>query len=126
MKRSLISIVILALLTAGALAFQKPSFSGDWTMDRERSFGLRPNESQAIKVTQNGNQIDFEVRLITPAGEDKIKDSYTVDGKEREFTPQGPKGPVPNAKGKRTANWLPNGKGLAVEEELKLSRRREL
>lgn len=38
-----------------------------------------------------------------------------LDGKEREFTPQTPPN-APPAKGKRTANWLPNGKGILVNE----------
>jgi hypothetical protein len=101
-----------------ALAFQRPGFSGEWKLDRERSFSLQPNlRGQSMKIAQTGDQIDFETRLITTEGEDTIKDSYLVDGKEREFTPQGPKGPVPDSKGKRTARWLPNGKGLAVDEE---------
>jgi len=112
----LISVAWLAAATF-ALAFQKPSFSGDWTMDRDRSFGLPPNVQQAMKVVQNGDQIDLETRIIAPDGESTIKDSYIVDGKEREFTPQNAKGPVPGSKGKRTANWLPNGKGITVDEE---------
>src|SRR6266550_8784407 len=104
----LISIIWLAAATTLALAFQKPTFSGDWTMDRDRSFGLPPNVRQSMKVVHNGDQIDLETRISTPEGESTIKDSYMVDGKEREFTPQGTKGPIPGSKGKRTANWLPN------------------
>ena len=111
------SSVLLAMVFSLAMAFQKPVFSGEWTMDRDRSFGLPANLRQAMKVAQTGDQIDVETRLITPEGENTIKDSYIIDGKEREFTPQGPKGPIPGSKGKRTANWLPNGKGIAVEEE---------
>jgi hypothetical protein len=118
MKKRLVSCLFLvAAVAAVALGFQKPSFSGEWKMDQERSFGLPPKQNQAIKVSQTGDQIDFEVRLINPDGESTIKDSYIIDGKERDFVPPGPNGPVPNAKGKRTANWLPNGKGIAVDEQ---------
>ena len=116
-RNRLLSIVLIAVACSLAMAFQKPVFSGEWTMDRDRSFGLPANLRQAMKVAQTGDQIDVETRLITPEGENTIKDSYIIDGKEREFTPQGPKGPIPGSKGKRTANWLPNGKGIAVEEE---------
>jgi hypothetical protein len=107
----------LALSCGLGMAFQKPTFGGEWTMDRERSFGLPGKQQQAMKIVQTGDQIDLETRLINPEGEDTVKDSYVVDGKERDFTPKGPKGPVPGSKGKRTANWLPNGKGIAVDEE---------
>ena len=110
-------VALLVSVCGLSLAFQKPSFSGAWTMDRDRSFGLPPNQRQALKVAQNGDQIDVEIHLITPEKEDTIKDSYIIDGKERDFTPQGPNGPVPGSKGKRTANWLPNGKGMAIQEE---------
>src|SRR5436190_17020908 len=116
-RNRLLSIILIAVACSLAMAFQKPVFSGEWTMDRDRSFGLPANLRQAMKVAQTGDQIDVETRLITPEGENTIKDSYIIDGKEREFTPQGPKGPIPGSKGKRTANWLPNGKGIAVEEE---------
>lgn len=119
MRKTLLSssFVLIALAATVAWGFQKPSFSGEWKMDQERSFGLPPKQNQAIKVSQTGNQIDFEIRLINPDGESTIKDSYIVDGKERDFVPQGPAGPSPNTKGKRTANWLPNGKGIAVDEQ---------
>lgn len=38
-----------------------------------------------------------------------------LDGKERDFTPQTPPN-APPAKGRRTANWLPNGKGILVND----------
>ena len=112
-----LSIAALIVLSGLGLAFQRPSFAGDWTMDRARSFGLPATMNQAMKVAQNGEQIDLETRIINPDGENTIKDSYTIDGKQHDFTPQGAKGPIPNSKGKRTANWLPNGKGIMVEEE---------
>jgi len=116
--RVLAALLLLAMISSLGFAFQKPTFSGEWKLDRDRSFSLQANlRGQSMKVAQTGNQIDFETRLITSEGEDTIKDSYVVDGKEREFTPQGPKGPIPDAKGKRTAKWLPNDKGLAVDEE---------
>ena len=106
------TLLILSLL---AMAAQKPNFSGSWEMDRARSFGMPGNMQQTMSVTHTADQIELETKLIQPDNERTVKDSYTLDGKEREFTPQSPPGqPVP--KGKRIANWLPNGNGIVVNE----------
>lgn len=109
----------LLLLSLFAMAAQKPDFNGSWAMDRARSFGMPGNLQQTMMVTQTGDQIDLETKLIQPDNERTVKDSYLLDGKEREFTPQVPPNAPSNApkpKGKRTANWLPNGKGIVVNE----------
>ncbi len=105
-------------LACGAFgqAAQKPSFGGTWTMDRARSFGMPADMQQSMTVKQNGDSIELETKIITAKGETSISDSYLIDGQEREFTPQGNSGPIPNSKGRRKANWLPNGKGIMVEE----------
>jgi hypothetical protein len=105
---------VLLACSVGTSA-QTPNFSGSWTMDRARSFGLPGNMNQTMVVTQTGNQIEFETKLIQPGNERTVKDSYVLDGKEREFTPQAPAGQTP-PKGKRTANWLPGNKGILVDE----------
>jgi len=77
------------------------------------------NMQQTMTVTQTGEQIDVETKLIQPDSERTVKDSYVLDGKEHEFTPPVPPNAAANAppsKGKRTANWLPNGKGIVVNE----------
>ena len=116
-----ITIVTAVSLLVGlfAPAVQKPNFSGSWAMDRARSFGMPGNMQQTMSVTQTGDKIDLETKLIQPDNERTVKDSYVLDGKEREFTPQAPLNAAPNApqpKGKRTANWLPNGRGIVVNE----------
>jgi hypothetical protein len=110
------TILLLGLL---AIAAQKPNFTGSWTMDRDRSFGMPGNMQQTMTVTQTGDQIELETKLMQPNNERTVKDSYTLDGKEREFIPQVPPNAAPNApqpKGKRTGNWLPGGKGIVVNE----------
>jgi len=120
--RRLISIVVAAFaLTTVSLvvAAVKPDFTGSWTMDRERSFGMPGNMQQTMIVKQTGDQIDLETKLIQPDNERTIKDSYIIDGKEHEFTPPAPPNAPPNApaaKGKRTATWLPAGNGIMVSE----------
>lgn len=113
-----ISLALAALLLISFLAgaAQKPNFSGAWVMDRDRSFGMPGNMQQTMTVNHTGDQIELETKLIQPDNERTVKDSYILDGKEREFTPQSPPGqPVP--KGKRTSNWLPGGNGIVVNEE---------
>ncbi|HKZ81802.1 MAG TPA: hypothetical protein VJ124_26280 [Pyrinomonadaceae bacterium] len=114
--RVLLASIAISAFIGIAHAGQGPSFSGDWTMDTDRSFGLPPNMRQVMKVVQTGEQIELETKLITAENENTIKDRYVIDGSEHEFTPQGPKGPLPG-KGKRAAKWLPNGKGIVIEEE---------
>lgn len=109
-------VAVLAFLASmGATASAPPNFSGTWVMDRSRSIGLPPGMEQTMTVSQSGDKIEIETKLTTAQGERIIKDTYTLDGKEAEFTPQGPNGPV--GKGKRTARWLPRGNGILVSEE---------
>jgi len=114
-------ILVLTLVQASVAAVgvtpPKLNFSGTWAMDRARSFGLPPDVQQTMIVTQTDNKIDLETKITNSQGESSIRNSYIVDGQEREFTPQGPTGPVAGSKGKRKATWLPNGRGVMVEEE---------
>ena len=106
----------LVLLLACSVSFaQKPDFSGSWTMDRARSFGLPGNMNQTMTVTQTANEITIETKLIQPGNERTVKDTYLLDGQEREFTPQAPPGQTP-PKGKRTISWMPDGKGILITE----------
>ena len=118
MKRKLVvggAVVLTLALCLGMAVQQKPDFSGTWVMDRSRSIGLPPGMQQTMTVVQSGDRVDLETRLVTAQGERVIKDSYTLDGKEADFTPQGPSGP--SGKGKRKATWLPRGNGIVVNEE---------
>lgn len=110
-------LLLIGLLT---MAAQQPNFGGAWVMDRDRSFGMPGNMLQTMTVTHNSNQIDLETKLIQPENERTVKDSYVLDGKEHEFTPPTPPNApanAPPAKGKRTANWMANGRGIIVNEE---------
>jgi len=111
--------LLIFILALSAFAATKPDFSGSWTMDRERSFGLPGDMNQTMTVKQTGDQIDLETKLIQPGNERTVKDSYVLDGKEHEFTPPVPPNAPPNAppvKGKRTAAWLPDGNGIIVTD----------
>lgn len=120
MKWKVISATAIVLVVyLLAMAVPKPNFNGAWVMDRGRSFGLPGNMQQTMTVTQTEDQIEVETRLIQPDNERTIKDTFVFDGKEHEFTPPTPPNAPPNAppaRGKRKANWLPDGSGILVNE----------
>ena len=117
MKRKIVmsSVTVFMLAMCLGMAAQKPDFSGSWVMDRSRSIGLPSGMQQTMTVVQTGDKIELETKLVTAQGERVIKDSYTLDGKEADFTAQGLSGPT--GKGKRKAMWLPRGNGIVVNEE---------
>jgi hypothetical protein len=120
MKRlSIIGILGLLLACSATVSAQKLDFSGSWAMDRARSFGLPGNMNQTMTVTQSGDEIQVETKLIQPNNERTVKDSYVLDGKERDFSPPVPPNAPANApppKGKRTAYWMPGNKGILVDD----------
>ena len=120
---SLIGVIALGLACSISVAAQKPDFSGSWSMDRARSFGLPGNMNQTMIVAHTGDEITIETKLIQPGNERSVKDTYVLDGKEREFTPPAPPTtpgqttpPQAPPKGKRTVDWMPGGKGILVTE----------
>jgi hypothetical protein len=125
MTRKMMTVVtvlvccLAATLAVVAAVDPKPNFSGDWTMAVERSFGQAKDMRQTMTVTQTEDQITVETKLILPDNERVVKDTYMLDGKEYDFTPQVPLNAPPNtplAKGKRTVTWLPNDTGMLVTE----------
>jgi len=115
MKRTLLVTAAIFLLSVLALAAAKPNFSGTWTMDRARSFGLPPDMNQTLTITQKDDRIELETKLIQPNNERSVKDTYVLDGKEYDFTPAVPPNQPP-ATGKRTATWLPGDRGIQVTD----------
>lgn len=120
MKRlSIIGIFGLLFACSATVSAQKLDFSGSWTMDRARSFGMPGNMNQTMSVTQSGDELQVETKLIQPNNERTVKDTYILDGKERDFTPPVPPNAPANApapKGKRTAYWMPGNKGILVDD----------
>jgi hypothetical protein len=85
-------------------------------MDKNRSFSNPPGLDQTLVVTHEGDRVKVEAKLVTPQGERVINEEYVLDGKEAEFAPTGaPAG----AKGRRRAYWLPDGRGIVIEDEVK-------
>jgi hypothetical protein len=115
MKRTPAIILIALLASAICFSAAKPNFDGRWVLDKEKSFSNPPGLEQTMTITQNGDQIKIEAQLKTKGGgEQNVNETYTLDGKETDFTPQAP----PNAKGKRKASWLPNGQGILITDEI--------
>jgi hypothetical protein len=114
-RKILLTTAAIMGLSVLALAATKPNFSGTWTLDKGRSYGLPGNMSQILTITQTDEKIELETKIIQPGNERTVKDTYNLDGKEYEFTPQAPPNQTP-PKGKRTVTFLPGDKGIMVTE----------
>ena len=106
--------IISSLLGVSGFAADKPNFSGTWMLDKDKSFSNGPGLEQTMTITQHGDTIKLVGKQKTARGEVELNESYTLDGKQFDFTPPNP----PNAKGKRKASWLPNNKGVFIEDEI--------
>ena len=115
-RKTMLIVAAMMALSMFAFAATKPDFNGTWTMDRGRSFGLPPDMNQTLVINQKDDQIEVETKLIQPNNERSVKDTYILDGKEHEFTPQTAPNQPP-AKGKRTVTWLPGDRGLQISDE---------
>lgn len=116
-KKLLITLVAIMGLSILAFAADKPNFSGTWTLDRARSFGMPGDMTQILTITHTGDTMEIETKLIQPNNERTIKDTFTLDGKEYEFQPPTPpNAQAPPPKGKRTATWLPGDVGITVTD----------
>jgi hypothetical protein len=115
MTRKILLMVAVMALSVIAFAATKPNFSGTWKMDQQRSYGIPRDMSQILTVTQKDDRIEVETKLIQPNNERTVKDTYVLDGKEYDFTPQVAPNQPP-ATGKRTATWLPGDRGIQVTD----------
>lgn len=113
-----ITALFAALLLASAQAdAPRASFAGTWELDQSKSHSIPPDMKQTMTVVQEGDRVSVETKIVNAQGERTVKDAFTLDGKEAEFTP--PQGPnAPPAKGKRKGQWLKDGKGFYLEEEI--------
>ncbi|HYP54016.1 MAG TPA: hypothetical protein VEQ42_10780, partial [Pyrinomonadaceae bacterium] len=78
----------LLLAATAAAAAAPPNFSGTWELDQSQSHSIPTNIKQTMTVAHEGDKVSVETKIITPQGERVVKDAYTLDGKEAEFTPQ--------------------------------------
>jgi len=98
-----------------SFATEKPNFSGTWMFDKDKSFSFPQGLEQTMTITDNGDQIKLEGKQKSVRGEFDLNETYTLDSKETDFTPQQQ---GPEAKGKRKAYWLPNNKGIIIEDAI--------
>jgi hypothetical protein len=123
MRRKFLAALAASLMFAamGVGAAAKANFSGTWVMDSARSEGIPPGVEQTLSVRHEGDRVDIELKVKTPQGEQTVKDGYTLDGSESEFTPPPAvktfTGDMPTlGKGKRTAKWAADGGGFVITE----------
>lgn len=98
-----------------SFAAEKPNFTGTWVFDKDKSFSFPQGLEQTMTITHGGDQIKLEGKQKSVRGEYDLNESYTLDSKETEFTPQQQ---GPDAKGKRKAYWLVNNKGIIIEDAI--------
>jgi len=122
LKTALFCSALLLLAASVVLAAAAhPNFGGTWELDQSRSHSIPPDMQQTLMVTQDGDRVAVELKVVTPQGERVIKEAYTLDGKETEFAPPVPPNApkdAPAPKGKRTARWMANDKGFMIEDEV--------
>jgi hypothetical protein len=115
----LVALAASALAAAGAAA--KANFTGTWVMDAARSEGLPPGVEQTLTVKHEGERVEIELKVKNPQGEQTIKDGYTLDGAQVEFTPPPAvktfTGDMPTiGKGRRTVKWAADGGAFIITE----------
>lgn len=120
MNRNAVKLFACVLLLFAGLGASRarPNFAGTWVLEHARSYGVARDSQQTMVVGHDGDRLTVETRIVSPQGERTVKDSYALDGKEAEFTPQVPAESLVG-KGKRTGRWLPSDKGFVVEDEFR-------
>jgi hypothetical protein len=108
-------IIVLCISQVAAAAISKPDFSGIWVLDKDRSFSNPPGLDQTLEIVHNGDRIQLDSKIKTDRGETRVNETYILDGKEMDFTPSGNQ---PDAKGKRDAHWLPDGRGIVINDRI--------
>ena len=114
MNRLAVAFVCSFLAAAAVMAVDKANFTGTWVMDRSRSEGVPPDMEQTMTVTQNGDTVNQETKVVTDQGDQSVAASYVLDGKEVEYPV---KRAIGEGKGKRTAKWATDGNGFEIREE---------
>jgi len=114
LRIALVSVTVLVLTAGLAFAAAKADFSGTWVMDKTRSEGIPPNVEQTMTLTQTGDNLTMQNKIVTGEGDININDSFTINGKEVEFTQKRNEEEI---KGKRTSKWLADGNSFESSEE---------
>ncbi|MBO0860710.1 MAG: hypothetical protein J2P21_19950 [Chloracidobacterium sp.] len=113
LKTSVACLAFLLFASVSSSAGEKANLSGTWMLDKDKSFSNGPEFDQMMTISHTGEKVKLDAKQKSLRGEITINEEYTLDGREVEFTPL-----TPNAKGKRKATWLANGRGILVEDEV--------
>jgi hypothetical protein len=114
MNTLLACLTFLFFVSVSGSAGEKANLSGTWKFDQDKSHSNGPGFDQTMTIVHSDEKVKLDAKQKSPRGEVTINEEYTLDGKEAEFTPPNP----PNAKGRRKASWLANGRGILVEDEI--------
>ena len=106
---------ILVLALGLGLALAKANFTGTWVMDKSKSEGNIVATEQTMTITQDGDTLTLQNKIVTDEGELLINDSYVINGKEVDFTQ---KRNEIIGKGKRTSKWSADGNGFDSVEDI--------
>jgi hypothetical protein len=106
---------VLVLLLGLGSALAKANFTGTWVMDKSKSEGTIVATEQTMTITQDGEALTLQNKMVTDEGELLINDSYVINGKEVDFTQ---KRNEIIGKGKRTAKWSADGNGFESVEDI--------
>lgn len=112
--KPIISITAILCLLTLSFAATKPNLSGTWKLDKDRSFSNAPGLDQTMTILHNGDEVKLEAKVTAQGRETQVSETWMLDKQEHEFTPPGAQ---PGAKSNRKASWLPNDKGIVVEDE---------
>ena len=115
-RRNIVTGTAVVVFTFGlGLALAKANFTGTWVMDKSKSEGEIAATEQTMTITQDGDTLTLQNKMVTDQGEVLISDSYNINGKEVEFTQ---KRNERIGKGKRTAKWSADGNGFDSVEDI--------
>lgn len=84
-------------------------------MGKSKSEGLAPNMEQTMTVTQDGDTINVQTRIVSQKDSQTITDSYVIDEQKKQFVPQAPNGM--NGQDAQTIKWLEGGMAFKIDEE---------
>jgi hypothetical protein len=115
MRKITLANVTLLALSLLAFAAAKANFTGTWVMDSSRTEGVPAGVEQTMILMQSEDKLVLENKINTGQGENTVKDTYIINGKEMDFTQ---KVNDQESKGKRTTKWLADGSGFESSEEI--------
>lgn len=111
--------LVASLLISTQTIAQKVNFSGDWSLNEEKSElgeGRFRGAAPKMTISQEGNNLSIERISQRRSGEEfKYTEKYTLDGKECENT-------TFNRPKKSTANWSEDGKNLTISSTMAFER----